>query len=785
MDDQKNKDMIPAAETAEAVGRDERSKLATIQETDNPIQRIQDMNEPDRAYENLIKTILEYHPSTDTSMIEKAYRLAKGAHEGQFRKSGEPYIIHPLAVALILADLELDKETVVAGLLHDVVEDTIITTDEIAVQFGEEVAVLVDGVTKLGKLPYARDKLEIQAENLRKMFLAMAKDIRVIMIKLADRLHNMRTLEHMTPEKQIEKARETMDIYAPLASRLGISKIKVELDDLALKYIEPAQYQKLSEELSLKKSSRDRFIEGIVEDVKQNLEKFHITGTVYGRVKHLFSIYKKMLKQHKTLDEIYDLFAVRVIVDTNLECYETLGALHAQYTSIPGRFKDYISVPKPNKYQSLHTTLIAKNGQQFEVQIRTMEMHRTAEFGIAAHWKYKESGGSEATKADREEEKISWLREILEWQKEMDNQEFLSLLKSDLNLFNESVYCFTPNGEVRTLPAGSTPIDFAYSIHSAVGNRMVGAKVNRKLVTIDYQLQTGDTIEILTSQNSRGPSLDWLKICKSTQAKNKISQWFKSQRKDDHIAKGKELLASYCKSKGYVAADLMKPKYMEAVMRKYGFRDWDSILAGVGHGGLREGQVINKMMDLYKKEHAAAVTDAEVLAKLNENQEESWARNLTKDGNRKTKSDILFRGHGDMAYRLSGCCNPVRGDEIVGYITKGRGITVHRTDCVNMMHLTDSERERLIEAEWSAQSAGTNVAEIKIYCNNRTGLVVDISKEFSERNIDIMALSTLSNKRGMATITVKFRVNGKDELRSIISKIRQIESVIDIERTAG
>lgn len=765
--------------------KNKQSTMETIRDADHPVQRIQDMDQPDLAYADLIRTIHSYHPSADTSMIEKAYRLAKGAHEGQLRKSGEPYIIHPLAVALILADLELDKETVVAGLLHDVVEDTSMTVEEISAEFGAEVAVLVDGVTKIGQLPYSREKIEIQAENLRKMFLAMAKDIRVIMIKLADRLHNMRTLEHMSPEKQIEKARETMDIYAPLASRLGISKVKVELDDLALQYLEPEQYRKLSDEIAMKKEARDSLIEGIVENVKKNLADFGIKGTVYGRVKHMFSIYKKMLKQNKTLDEIYDLFAVRVIVDTHLECYETLGAMHARYTSVPGRFKDYISVPKPNNYQSLHTTLIAENGQQFEVQIRTMEMHRTAEYGIAAHWKYKETGGSEATKLDSEEEKLSWLRQILEWQQEMDNKEFLSVIKSDFNLFTDSVYCFTPTGEVRVLPAGSTPIDFAYSIHSAVGNRMVGAKVNHKQVPIDYCIKIGDTVEIQTSQNVRGPSLDWLKICKSPQARNKINQWFKSQRKDEHIAKGKELLASYCKSKGLAAAELMKPRYMEAVMRKYGFRDWDSILAGIGHGGLREGQVINKMLDLYKKDHPVALSDEDVLAKLKEVQEEGWVREAAKNGSRRPKSDILFRGNGDMAYRLSGCCNPVRGDEIVGYVTKGRGITVHRTDCVNMLHLTDSERERLIDAEWSEASGGMNAAEIKIYCHNRTGLVVDISKIFSERNIDIMALATQTGKRGQATITVKFQVNGKDELRSIISKIRQIDSIIDIERTAG
>ncbi len=463
-------------------------------------------------------------------MIEKAYQIGKEAHKDQFRKSGEPYIIHPLWVAIILADLEMDKETIVAGMLHDVVEDTTMTLDEISTEFGEEVALLVDGVTKLGQLNYSKDKLEAQAENLRKMFLAMAKDIRVIIVKLADRLHNMRTMEFMTPAKQKEKSRETMDIYAPIAQRLGISKIKTELDDLSLKYYQPEVYNQLVHDLNARKTEREEFVQQIVAEVSKHMKNADIEAKVYGRVKHFFSIYKKMVNQNKTLDQVYDLFAVRIIVDSVKDCYAALGVIHEMYTPIPGRFKDYIAMPKANMYQSLHTTLIGPSGQPFEIQIRTEEMHKTAEYGIAAHWKYKETGGSNTKGLNTQEEKLNWLRQILEWQRDMsDNREFLSLLKGDLDLFQEDVYCFTPNGDVKNLPNGSTPVDFAYAIHSAVGNKMVGARVNGKLVNIDYKIQNGDRIEILTSQNSKGPSRDWLNIVKSTQAKSKINSWFKER----------------------------------------------------------------------------------------------------------------------------------------------------------------------------------------------------------------------------------------------------------------
>ena len=550
----------------------------------------EDYQDPDKLYEALVNRIRKYHPSEDLSLIEKAYTIAKDAHEGQFRKSGEPYIIHPIWVGIILAELEMDKETIAAGILHDVVEDTIMSSEEIAAIFGTEVSLLVEGVTKIGQLSYSKDKdkLEMQAETLRKMFLAMSKDIRVILIKLADRLHNMRTAQFWPPHKQKEKAQETMDIYAPIAQRLGISKIKTELDDLALKYSQPEVFYDLINQLNARKTERNEFVQQIVEEVRKHMENGGIEATVYGRVKHFFSIYKKMVNQDKTVDQVYDLFAIRIIVKTVKDCYAALGVIHEMYTPIPGRFKDYIAMPKPNMYQSLHTTLMGPSGQPFEIQIRTEEMHKTAEYGIAAHWKYKESGGSAKNVQTRAEEKLTWLRQILEWQQDSDNREFMSLLKGDLDLFAEDVYCFTPNGDVKNLPNGSTPVDFAYAIHSAVGNKMVGARVNNKLVPIDYKIQNGDRIEILTSQNSKGPSRDWLNIVKSTQARNKINQWFKKEYKEENIVRGKEMLSAYCKAKGLVLSDILKPKYQQVVQRKYGFKDWDAVLAALGHGGLKE-----------------------------------------------------------------------------------------------------------------------------------------------------------------------------------------------------
>ena len=754
--------------------------MTGMEREEESVRSMDDFTTPEELYGELIRSVRKYHPSDDISMIEKAYRVASEAHHDQKRKSGEPYIIHPLCVAIILADLELDKETIVAGLLHDVVEDTSITSEQLREEFGEEVEELVEGVTKLGRLNYKADKVEVQAENLRKMFLAMAKDIRVILIKLADRLHNMRTLRYMKPEKQKEKARETMDIYAPIAQRLGISKIKVELDDLSLKYLEPEIYYDLVEKIALRKGEREAYVEGIVEEVREHLKEAGINGEVYGRAKHFFSIYKKMVNQQKTIDQIYDLFAVRIVVDTVKDCYGALGVIHEMYKPVPGRFKDYIAMPKQNMYQSLHTTLIGPNGQPFEIQIRTYAMHRVAEYGIAAHWKYKEASDGKKTGRDQEEEKLTWLRQILEWQQDMsDNREFMSLLKSDLDLFGERVYCFTPAGDVKNLPAGSTPIDFAYAIHSAVGNRMVGARVNGKLVPIDYVIQNGDRIEIITSQNSKGPSRDWLKIVKSTQAKNKINQWFRSQRKESNIMRGKELLTAYCRAKGFSLADLLKPEYIEVVLRKYGFRDWDSVLAAIGHGGLKEGQIANKLQECFEKEHRKQVTDEEILAGFPDHAQPRKSS--------KSRSGITVKGIDDVAVHFSKCCSPVPGDEIIGFITRGRGISIHRTDCVNIVNLPEDERERLIEAEWvgAEQGTGLYLAEIHIFANNRTGLLADITRIFTEKNIDVQSVSCRLNKQGMGTIIMEFQVPDKAMLQGLIEKLRQVESVIDIERATG
>lgn len=769
--------------TALALGDEHRTLQKKKEQT---LSTPADFTSPEDLYEDLKKKVLAYHPSDDMTLIDKAYHLAAKAHKDQKRKSGEPYIIHPLCVGIILADLEMDKETIAAGILHDVVEDTPTTVEEIRAEFGDDVALLVDGVTKIGQIDYKVEKVEIQAENLRKMFLAMAKDIRVIIIKLADRLHNMRTLEYMRPEKQLEKACETMDIYAPIAQRLGISRIKVELDDLALKYWKPQVYKDLVRQVDAKKHSREEFIEEICEEVRQQMDKAGIKADINGRVKHYFSIYKKMVNQDKTLDQIYDLFAIRIIVDSVGDCYAALGLIHEMYKPIPGRFKDYIAMPKANGYQSLHTTVISHEGTPFEIQIRTHEMHRVAEYGIAAHWKYKEVSNGHKVTGNQEEEKLTWLRQILEWQQDSsDNKEFMSLLKSDLDLFSDSVYCFSPDGDVKTLPNGSCTIDFAYSVHSAVGNKMIGARVNGKLVPVDYVLKNGDRVEIITSQNSKGPSRDWLKIVKSTQARNKINQWFRKELKADNIERGKVLLADYAKQKGYtnLVPELMKPEYEEGVMRKYGFRDWDSVLAAIGHGGLKEGQVMNKLIDLYEKEHRQAVTDEEVKQAAAENKDKLPL--VRKD----EKGGIVVKGIHDVDVHFAKCCNPIPGDEIVGYVTRGRGVTIHRSDCVNVLHMSDLDRQRLIEAEWQVpeneKDSGTYAAEINIYANDRAGLLVDISKVFTERKISIDSLQTRMSRSGVATLELSFHVHSVDELEDVVKQLRQVRNVVDITRKTG
>ncbi len=734
----------------------------------------------EELYKQLIEKIKTYHPAKEFTMVEKAYKLAVDAHKEQKRRSGEPYIIHPLKVAYILAELELDMESIVAGILHDTIEDTPYTFDDIKNLFSEEIANLVDGVTKLSKLSYSASKEEIQAENYRKMFLAMAKDIRVILIKLADRLHNMRTLNYMTEAKQREKAQETMDIYAPLAHRLGISKIRTEMEDLCFKYLNPHEYYDLAEKIERKKTEREAFVKRIVTDVKVKMDEAGIKGKVDGRSKHFFSIYKKMVNQNKTIDQIYDLFAIRAIVDNVKDCYAVLGIVHDMYMPMPGRFKDYIAMPKPNMYQSLHNTLIGPEGEPFEIQIRTWEMHRTSEYGIAAHWKYKEGKGGEKSSA-KEEAKLTWLRQILEWQKDMsDNKEFMDTIKTDLNIFDDQVYAFSPRGDVISLPKGSTPIDFAYMIHSAVGNKMVGARVNNKIVNFDYKVQNGDRIEIITSNNSKGPSRDWLNLVKSSQARTKINQWFKKEFKEENIIKGKELIEKDVKRKGYTMAELIRPEWIDTVVGKFVYRDWDSLCAGVGHGGIKEGQVVNRFIEELQKEENKAQTAEDLLRKM-----EAHANKNGK--NEKSKSGVIVKGIGDVAVKFSKCCSPVPGDEIIGFVTKGRGVTIHRTDCINIINLTEDERHRLIETEWAENAKEENgdvsyLAEIRIIADERVNLIFDISRVISEESIPVKAFNGRTTKDLVAIFNVTIEITSKAQLEKISRRLKNIAGVRDIER---
>ncbi len=734
------------------------------------------MSIEEELYKELIDKMNTYHPTKEFNMIDRAYHLAVEAHKEQKRKSGEPYIIHPLKVAYILAELELDKETITAGILHDTIEDTQYTYEDIANIFSEEVANLVDGVTKLGKLSYST-KEEMQAENYRKMFMAMAKDIRVILIKLADRLHNMRTLNYMTEAKQREKAQETLDIYAPLAHRLGISKIRTEMEDLCFQYLNPDAYYDLKEKIERKQIERESFVKSIVSDLKQKMEQSGIKGKVEGRSKHFFSIYKKMVNQNKTLDQIYDLFAVRAIVDTVRDCYGVLGVVHTMYTPMPGRFKDYIAMPKPNMYQSLHNTLIGPEGEPFEVQIRTWDMHRTSEYGIAAHWKYKEGKGNK--KGTSEEAKLTWLRQILEWQQDMsDNKEYLDTIKLDLNIFNDQVYAFTPQGKVISLPKGSTTIDFAYMIHSAVGNKMVGARVDNKMVSIEYKIQNGDRIEILTSQNSRGPSRDWLNIVKSSQARTKINQWFKKEFKEENILKGRDLIDKDIKKKNYTPSELLKTEWINIVLNKFGFRDWDALCAAVGHGGVKEGQVTNRLIEELLREKKKQEAQNTLLDVLNSDVPQKLERH-------KSKSGVVVKGVGDVAVRFSKCCNPVPGDEIVGFVTRGRGVTIHRTDCINIMNLTEEDRHRLIDAEWDVEGKGmanvSYLASMRIIGTEKVGLMLEVSRVFTEEDVSVKSL-TIKTTKATAIFDVSIEVKGKEQLEKIIKRLMKLKDILEIER---
>ena len=738
--------------------------------------------QPDQIYERLINKIRSYHPSDNLEMVERAYQLAKEAHSTQFRKSGEPYIIHPLEVACNLADLELDIESIVAGILHDVVEDTDYTLEDIERLFSKEVALLVDGVTKLGKLQYSSQhkplqKEEIQAENYRKMFLAMAQDIRVVLIKLADRLHNMQTLKFMTPQKQKEKAEETLSIYAPIAHRLGICKVKAELEDLSLRYIEPEVYYDLAHQIASKRKEREQYISKIVEEIRVKVKEAGIDAVIEGRPKHFFSIYKKIINKHKTLDQIYDLFAVRAIVKSVKDCYGVLGVIHEMYTPIPGRFKDYIAMPKPNMYRSLHTTLMGSEGTPFEMQIRTEEMHRTAEYGIAAHWKYKE-GKTDKGIQDKSEEKLVWLRQILEWQRDMsDNREFMTALKGDLDVYGDQVYVFTPKGELVTLPQGSTPIDFAYQIHSGVGNKMVGAKINGKIVTIDYVLKNGDRVEILTNSNSKGPSRDWLNIVKSTQARTKINQWFRKQFKDEDIVKGKELLEIAAKQRGYNLSYLTDNAVTEVIYRRYGMKSWNDICAAIGYGSMKERQIIQKLIDETLKVKKELVPPEPVL--------EMHSEQTQVPRMHRHSSGIVVKGVGDIAVRFSKCCGPLPGDEIIGYITRGRGVSIHRADCVNVQNMPPEEKERLIAASWleTKETAvrRTYVTEIQITCLDRIGMIMDISKILTDMKLPAKSLNAKTTKTE-AVFNVKIEISDVYQLEELTRKLEGVRDVLEIIR---
>ena len=696
--------------------------------------------------------------------IKEAYTFAENAHKSQLRSSGEPYIIHPLEVALILMDLGLDVDTIVAGLLHDVVEDTGVPVEELTVLFGAEVAGLVDGVTKLGKIAY-KTKEEQQAENLRKMFLAMAKDIRVIIIKLADRLHNLRTLEYVDEEKQREKAYETLEIYAPLAHRLGIFKIKWELEDTSLRYIDPKGYYDLVERIAIKRREREEYIHEIIKTLKQKLDEMNIEVEIEGRPKHFYSIYRKMYMQHRDFDQIYDLLAIRVIVNTVKDCYAVLGVVHTMWKPIPGRFKDYIAVPKPNMYQSLHTTVIDTRGELFEIQIRTWDMHRTAEYGIAAHWKYKE-GKKSSSEFD---EKLAWLRQLLEWQSDFkDAREFMESLKIDL--FTDEVFVFTPKGDVVDLRKGATPLDFAYAIHSDVGNRCVGAKVNGRIVPLDYVLQTGDIVEILTSSSSNGPSRDWLNIVKTSQAKNKIKQFFKRERREENIIKGKEMLEREARRQGYSLSQLLQKDWSETVWRKYGFNSAEDMYSALGYGGITTNQILFRLIDEYKK--------------ANKQSEEDLAEKETvKQQKIRTVNDkgVKVKGIENLMVRFSKCCNPVPGDDIIGYITRGRGVSIHRVDCINLKDPL-VESHRLIEVNWVEEYKASFSSEIQILARDRQMLLADITKAMSDMKIAVTAVNARTTKNKQVVINVMIEINDIEQLKKVIKQIKKIDDVLDVFR---
>jgi len=719
-------------------------------------------------FEALKKRALDANPNFNIEKLEKAYALAEGAHSGQNRASGEPYITHPLEVAYILADLELDCDTLVGALLHDVVEDTDYTIHDIKAEFGDSVATIVDGVTKLGKIQYITAE-EQQVENIRKMLLAMAKDVRVILIKLADRLHNMRTITAKSEMKQREKARETLEVYAALAHRLGMSKIKWELEDLSLRYIDPVAYKEITESINLKKQEREAFINDIIKTLHQKTEEIDIKATITGRAKHFYSIYRKMFTQNKSIDELYDLFAVRVIVDSITECYAVLGMVHELYHPIPGRFKDYIAMPKPNMYQSLHTTVIGPNGTPFEIQIRTWEMHRVAEYGIAAHWKYKE-GVDKKTEVDT---KLEWIRQILEIQNSVvDTDDFMRTLKIDL--FADEVFVFTPKGDIVNLPAGSTPIDFAFSIHSAVGCRMQGVKVNGKISTLDYILQNGDIVDILTSSAVKGPSRDWLKLCKTSQARTKINQWLKKERREENIQHGKELIEKELKRINLTTSQLFRPEWVEMLCKKYTFSSVDDIYAAVGYGGLTVNKIVGRLKEEYRKTQKTEAQDTQI--PVIETQEKR--KKVSSNG-------VIIEGIEDCLVRFSRCCSPVPGDDIIGYITRGRGVSIHRKDCPNIAgDKENSEAERLINVYWEndISQKGSYITQIQVSANDRKGLLVEIASTISDLKILITGINSRLLKDNIVVVNLTIEINSKPELDMLTKKLGNIKDVFEVKR---
>ena len=725
-------------------------------------------------YECLLQKIKENCNNVDANIIKKAYDLACDAHKNQKRESGEPYVTHPIDVAVILAEMGMDTSTIAAGLLHDVIEDTEYTYDDIKSMFNEEIANLVQGVTKLGKIEY-KTKEEQQADNVRKMLLAMAKDIRVIIIKLADRLHNLRTLKYMPKEKQKQKAKETLDIYAPLAHRLGISKIKWELEDLSFRYLHEEEYYDLVKEIAEKRVERETYISEIKEDLHKKLEESEIDSDIDGRPKHFYSIYKKMVNKNKSIEQIFDLTAIRILVNTVKDCYGVLGIVHTIYKPIPGRFKDYIAMPKANMYQSLHTTVIGPQGKTFEIQIRTFEMHKTAEYGIAAHWKYKE-GDVQDDKDNSFENKLAWIRDMLEWQKETsDAEEFIEGFKIDL--FTDEVFVFTPKGVVINLPSGATPIDFAYRIHTDIGNRCVGAKVNGKIVPLDHKLKTGEIVEVLTSKNAKGPNIDWLNMAKSNQAKSKIRQWFKKIKKEENIDKGKEAFEKELKKQGVIYSEIAKGDGYDKAIKRYNIHNMEDLYAAIGIGQISASAFISKL----KEDNIIEKQTSETLNKAIDD-------HISKSDKANSKSastnsyGITVKGVSNIMVRFARCCNPVPGDEIQGYITKGRGVSVHRSDCSNLKGLIDYDSGKVVDVSWGLSKGAAYVAEIQVKTEDRMGILSDIMVIITESKLPLNALNAKSSKGNVAVINIRVKIDSIEQLKELMRKIRRLRGVMDVYR---